>query len=261
MVLADQLNGPPHLVPLRIGSDRATTELVSFGVGILAACNTGPIHWLDPVTGRRLSSPFLPRIEPGTRIDWLLPAPTAHNRFMAAEKTGRIYAVEADGKQMKLLAEDKIEASFTTGLVGIGDVVYAAMLSADGDTIVSIDPKQLTLGTQTPISKGIYWGPKRVGNLVLLTDGDGAVYAFNGFGNLQWTVTEPVGPLAGVPLSMGDKLVFTSSRGMLWVVDANGAVITKEEISEPLGSGPVAFNQRLLVAGWDGTLYLVSVPP
>ena len=57
---------------------------VAIGSQLLAACETGPIHLVNAVSGERVADPFLPRIEPGTTIPWLLPAPVGTDTFLAA---------------------------------------------------------------------------------------------------------------------------------------------------------------------------------
>ncbi len=81
-------------------------------------------------------------------------------------------------------------------------------------------------------------------------------------GALRWKITR-LGPLAGAPLALNDGkqgFIFASKHGLLTVVDGNGQVRATKDMSEPLGSGPVAYGGRLLLAGWAGTLYLTDVP-
>ena len=77
---------------------------------------------------------------------------------------------------------------------------------------------------------------------------------------MRWQMEHPFGPLAGPPIALGKDLVFASTRGSLWLVDEKGQIKAQHEIGEPLGSGPSAFRDRLLVSGWDGTIYLTDIP-
>ena len=94
----------------------------------------------------------------------------------------------------------------------------------------------------------------------MVTDRDHIVYAFDGRGNLSWQLAEPLGALAGRPLQLDDTFIFATSDGQV-VVAVNGAVQARQQYDEPFGSGPIAFRgDNLLIAGWDGTLYVVGIP-
>jgi outer membrane protein assembly factor BamB len=249
-------------VPLRLGSDQATTELVRFGDALVVACDAGQLELVDANTGKARMTPFLPRVEPGSRIAWLKPAPIGE-QLVAAEKSGRVYrlAPTADNAMLQMVAQNTFDVEFTKGLAAVGTAVYGVVRDTDGIELVTvIDPGQLTLGAQTPVTKGVTWGPERVGESVIVVDAAGATYCFDDQGALRWKLDEQVGPLAGRPLVVDETIIFTSSRGMVWVVDAAGQVRAKLEVAEPLGSGPVKLGSRLLLAGWDGTLYVVNVP-
>jgi outer membrane protein assembly factor BamB len=260
VTVANLISGQLERIPLRIDTDRATTELVNFNGSLLAACDTGPIYLLDAATGARRIGPFMPRIEPGTRFDWLPPAPIGSNQFVAAEKSGHLYRVAVNDKQMTLANENTIAGELIGGLALVGTTAYAAVQSGGTDLIVSINANELTLRAQTPMANGLAWGPKRVGSLVIAADGNHTVYAFDALGKLRWKTSQPIGPLAGDPLIRGERMLFTSTMGLISVVDQSGNVIASQQIGEPIGSGPVAFKGGLLVAGWDGTLYMTDVP-
>lgn len=257
--ISNLLKGDLQRTPLRLGADVVSTELVPMGAQLLAACETGPIHLLDAASGQRAADPFLPRIEPGTRISWLLPASVGPDMFLAAERTGRLYLVRITGNRLELVREHVVEGDLTGGLASAGEVAFAVMTSSGGDSMIPIFPKDLSVGKPVPLRHKLVWGPKRVGNVVLASDHEGHAYAFNEAGELQWVTEQPVGPIAGQPLTRNGRLVFASTSGMISIVGEDGTIQQQTQVAEPLGSGPVAFNDRLLVAGWDGSLYVVQV--
>ena len=206
----------------------------------------------------------MPRIVPGSQIDWLRSAVLAgSDQFVAAERSGRLYriGISGDRASLELLAENRVAGEFIAGLTSLDQVVYGVLDGSGGPAqVIAIDPDGLTVGEQTPLDNEFAWGPRRVGDAVFVADAAGYVYCFDGTGAQRWKLTEPVGPLAGDPLALNGNYVFASSRGDVWVVDANGRVTGRNKLSEPLGGGPMALGGRLLVTGWDGTLYLVNVP-
>ena len=252
------------VVPLRLDSDKATAELVAFHGAVLVACDTGPIHLVSPSSGQPQVSPFLPRVEPGSPIHWLRPAVIQpSHEFIAGARSGDLYrvALDGDGKTLRQIKKNRIESELVAGLATVGQVAYAALHGNGGAELVAvIDPDNLTVRDQTPLVGGVAWGPRRVGDAVLVTDTSGTAYCFDGQGELRWKLSQKLGQLAGTPLATSDGYVFASKQGLVTVVDAQGQVQGTKEMPEPLGSGPVAWANRLLLTGWDGTLYLINVP-
>ena len=112
---------------------------------------------------------------------------------------------------------------------------------------------------QTPIA-GVEWGPRKVGQWVIVVDRERTMYAFDAGGELQWRLDNAPAPLSGPPLAIGDQLVLTSTAGEIATVDAKGQILSRQSFGEPFGSGPIAYKGRLLVGGWDGTLFVVNIP-
>ena len=203
----------------------------------------------------------MPRTAPRSEIDWLAPAPVGTKQFVAADKSGKLYRVSVGDSRMALAREAAWErGSLVAGLAAAGSTVYAGVRMSDGDQIVAIDAGELRGKKESPVSGTLTWGPKSIGNLVLATDSNRTLYAFDASGTLRWQLDNAPVPLSGDPLRSGDKLVITSTAGEVATLDAKGKVLGREKFGEPFGSGPVAYRGKLLVAGWDGTLFLVNVP-
>jgi len=259
MVVADVKSGALNRVPLRIDSDIASTELSGFAGGaVLVACETGPIHCLDSRSGKQIMGPFVPRVEPGAKVDWL--APAANGKvFFAAERGGQIYLVGQKGKSLSLLNENQVDGPLVAGMAAVGKMGFVVSSSGGVDELLILKEDLSVVNTHV-LNSGIAWGPKRVGQLVLVSDGNHVVTAFDGAGQSKWTV-ELSGPLAGPPLEQNDRFIFATTGGQLRVVDGgSGLTVGEKQLSEPLGGGPVSYNGRLLIVGWDGTLYLVDIP-
>ena len=203
-------------------------------------------------------TPFTPRLEAGKRIDWLTPA-SIGRQFVAADKSGQLYRVAANRQQLSLAAENSIDGDLVAGLAAAGELVYAVVRSGGGHEVVAIDSGTLQITNRWPLDGGIAWGPTRVGSKVIVADSAKNVLAFDADGNQVFQMAG-LGPLAGEPLSLNGDMVLASTDGRITVVGSNGQAKATQQFSEPFGSGPVLFKQRLLVAGWDGTLYLVDVP-
>ena len=259
-VVADLQTPNLRRAPLRIASDVATVPLVAFQGGLLAACETGPIHWLDAANGRAVSQPFVPPTGPGQAINWLLPAPRAGSeRFLAAQRSGKLYLVAKQGTTLAIVGEGEIGGPLVAGLAALESTGFAVANTSGADELVIFQADDLTVQSTQPLAQGVAWGPQTVGDRVLVVDGTHNLSVFDGRGALTWTTQLP-GALAGVPLGSGGKMVFATTDGSVSVVDSEGTITAQHKLAEPLGGGPVAFKGRLIVQGWDGTLYLVDVP-
>jgi hypothetical protein len=63
-------------------------------------------------------------------------------------------------------------------------------------------------------------------------------------------------------LQDGDDWILRSLKGMVWRVSGkDGTEISKKDLGQPLGMGAVTFAGRLMLAGADGTLFIIPTPP
>ena len=144
-------------------------------------------------------------------------------------------------------------------MASVGKTGFVVSSASGADELLAIK-EDLSVTNSHSLKSGVAWGPKRVGNYVLVSDGSHTVSAFDDAGQTKWSVTLE-GPLAGPPLEQNGRFVFATTGGQLAVVDGgSGQIAAKSQFGEPLGGGPVSYKGRLLIVGWDGTLYLVDVP-
>lgn len=259
MVLA--VASPPELrrVPLRIDTDAASTSLVAFRDGILAACETGAIHMLDPASGKLLAQPFVPRLEPGQPVDWLVPASMDANRFVAADQAGKIYVINRQGNSLVASEQGELAGPLVAGLAALETVAFAVTATSGSEELLAID-EQLEVVQTMPLPGGLAWGPRRVGNMVLVGDQSHRMSALGSDGNTLWSATLPAA-LSGDPVMLGDQVITTCTDGTITVFDASsGNMVGQQKLPEALGGSAALYKGRLLVVGWDGTLYLVDVP-
>ena len=259
VVVAGLTEGNLERIPLRLEGDSVSVSPVAMGNSLLAPSAAGPIYLLDATNGKQRFSPFMPRTAPRADIGWLRPATIGSNQFIAAEKSGQLYRVAANN-EMTLEEEATLEGEIIAGLAATGNIAYAVVRIGGSEQVAAINAEDLKVASTTMLQGGLSWGPKRVGELVVVADADRNIYAFDNTGNTRWKLENGPVPLSGNPLAMGRATIFTSTDGDIATVDASGQVIAQKRFGEPLGSGPVAYRGKLLIAGWDGTLFLVNVP-
>ncbi len=261
VVVANLTNGSLERIPLRIDGDRITSPLAAASDNaILAASASGPIYYLDGTTGQQRSGPFLPRTSPDAQLQWLRPATLSANSFVAAERSGAVYRITIANDRLVLDRDIQLtDATVIAGLASVGESVFMVVQRDGSEQLVSINGTTLETTGQTPIA-GVEWGPRKVGQWVIVVDRERTMYAFDAGGELQWRIDNAPAPLSGPPLAIGDRLVLTSTAGEIATVDAKGQILSRQSFGEPFGSGPIAYKGRLLVGGWDGTLFVVNIP-
>ena len=105
------------------------------------------------------------------------------------------------------------------------------------------------------------WGPRQVGNRVMLATDSGQLYCFDAAGKLLWQAALPYGPLAGIPLAAGDHIILAAAGGVVWRVDGAAArSLPASDTGQPLATGPVLLGDRLLLGGHDGSLHQLTPP-
>jgi hypothetical protein len=100
-----------------------------------------------------------------------------------------------------------------------------------------------------------------VGNVALLATADEQLILISPAGQVEWSVKLEHGDLAGEPLSAQDAVLVAYRKGVIERrALGDGAALAAKDLEHPLASGPVRFQQRLLLSAHDGTLLVVDGP-
>jgi outer membrane protein assembly factor BamB len=80
-------------------------------------------------------------------------------------------------------------------------------------------------------------------------------------GQIRWTTPPAELQPAGAPLTVGSKLIVTTTTGKVQVIDlASGQFLASAEIGQPLGAAVVSTGQELLISGSDGVVHRLAMP-
>ena len=234
---------------------------VRWGKSLLAPTESGQVYLLDPSSGQAAAEPFQPRVPAGQKIDWQPPAITADDKAVLADSKGPMYrigVVDQPRPHLEALAEHVLPGEIISPVASAGKFACAV----DGTFLMHVlqiaDWKRLNGQALTgrPV-----WGPARVGPHVLVATDDGRLWCIGDKGQLLWNQPLLYGTLAGMPLWQSGTYLLGGADGVVWRADAaTGKELGKIELGCPLGSGPVVLGTRLLVAGHDGSLYVVEQP-
>ena len=242
----------------------AATPVFGLG-GLIAPLDNGQVLLLDPATGDNKLLPFQPTVEAGSKIAWQRAAVvgTEQREFVIADNRRKLFRVGVKDQpepHLAELAQVQLEVDIVSPLAAVGDTVYGVIRGANSDTVLSFGATDLAAGKEWPVEGRIVWGPEVLNDLVLVATDRQTLLAFEAGQKQRWTSPLSYGPLVGRPLPVSGNLLLASLSGTVWMISSqDGKELTKAEVGEPLGAGPVAFanGSRLLVSAADGTLLVI----
>ncbi len=238
----------------------------AFGLGgLIAPLDNGQVLLLDPTTGDNKLLPFQPTVEAGSKVAWqrAVVVGTEQREFVIADNRRKLFRVGVKDQpepHLAELAQVQLEVDIVSPLAAVGDTVYAVVRGTNSDTILSIGATDLAAGKEWPVEGRVVWGPETLNDLVLVATDRQTLLAFEAGQKQRWTSPLSYGPLVGRPLPVSGNLLLASLSGTVWMISGqDGKELTKAEVGEPLGAGPVAFanGSRLLVSAADGTLLVI----
>jgi outer membrane protein assembly factor BamB/TolA-binding protein len=254
-----------RVVSLQLPEGDVTAAPVGFQGGLLVPMSNGDVLLIDPQTGKSLMKPFQPRLEPGDTLNWQRPAVVGESgdEFVIADDRGNVYRVGVKEQHLAEIARNKLDVIVDSPLAAVGDTVYGIARGSGTDVVLALEFDELKLAKEFDLQGSrVTWGPLTVGEAVLLVTDDRQLHAFGAEQKERWqNPATAYGKPAGLPLVNKEDYVFAALNGAIWSVSSSsGQALKKSELGEPLGSGPVAFGNRLLLCGNDGSVHVVAMP-
>jgi hypothetical protein len=256
---------PLRLLTLAIPAGEATTEPVALGGGLLIPLSSGSVRLVDVVSGAEQARPFLPSIPTGTATTWNRPAaylaPTGQAEFAIANNHRALYCVgikDAPARQLAELKNVVLDGDLVGPLAVAGGTGYGVLRTGTEDTLAGFTLATAAATQRSPLAGRLAWGPTPVGQEVWLAT-EQELLCWDGAGQLRWKLALEQGPLTGPALAGDSRVWVTAAEGHLLQIDpVQGAVTAVVTLGEPLASGPVAYGDRLLVAGMSGTVFVAG---
>lgn len=251
--------GQARIEPIAL-PDPLSGAPISFADGLLVPTRTGQVFLLDPRTGDKIAEPFQPQLQAGRKYRWSRPALFEDDQFVIADDSGGLHLaiVKTEPKHLAEKASVRLDDPVTSPLAVLGNRVYAVDRA---DSLVWVDLPGLTDKTQQPLGAKCVLGPVTIGDYVLLITNDDLMHVVNSSGEVR-VDSLPYGRPTGEPVVDGTHWLFATQAGVVWRVDpATGEELAKQETGLALGSSLALYgSSRLIVAGHDGTLYLINKP-
>jgi outer membrane protein assembly factor BamB len=246
---------------------RLACDVSPFGKGVLAPLQIGQVFYVDPASGQPLATAFQPRLQPRTTVKYRPAAAVGSDgrQFVITDGREKIYLVAlVDRPQPHLTA-------VTEALVGAFPIVSPLVIVdetvcgvTDGNQLARFRLPSLEAAGETDLREQVIWGPYRMGRQVLLITADDRMLAVSLDGNVAWDVpleAASASDLAGPPLVTDDAIYLVYRQGILERrLPADGQSSGQLSVGHPLATGPVRFQQRVVLSAHDGTLLVVDQP-
>jgi len=234
------------------------------GDGFVAPLSVGQVFYLSSDDGAQVGVPFQPRLEPGTEVNYQPAAivDAASHRFLIADGREAIYLVEANltaQPHLRAVAQAKSGPyPIETRVVVQGDAAFAV---GGGSHLLRFSLPSLEATGELALPAPVVWGPHAIAGGVLVATADEQLILVGPDGKILWSVKPEHGDLAGEPLAIQDAVLLAYRKGIVERrAVADGAAIAAKDLEHPLTSGPVRFQQRLVLAAHDGTLLVIDGP-
>ncbi len=233
----------------------------ALGAGWIAPLSVGQVFYLDSATGQPIAAPFQPAIESGRSIDWKPAAAVDGEQLVITDGVSKVYLLEVRREGTPALVAvaegDLIVAPLASGFVPVGNVAVA--LAESGQVVVYQLPS-LEAGESLNPGGRVIWGPFAAGDVAVLSTAT-KLMAIDGQGALAWEVPLTIAKFAGAPVVSDDSIMIASQSGAIVRMRlADGSEAGRVDSGEPLASGPVVLNGRLVVATRDSALLVVEAP-
>jgi len=238
---------------------------LGLGDALVCPLRIGQVLLWDPVSDQQRAAPFQPRVEAPPDYAWSSPAAVGQGEFVLGDGGRWLYRVGVEAgppPRLTALARTELARPIVAPLATAGEIVYGVDAANVLIPFRLPDLERLQAGEQ-PLGGRCVWGPAPMGDRVLLATDAGELWCFGADGKPAWAQPASLshGPLAGRPLRVDDGLLLAFASGVVSRLDtAAGRETAKIDVGRPLGAGPVLLGDQLLLAGHDGTLYLVEPP-
>lgn len=241
--------------------DTLACEPAPLAGGLLVPGKGGQVSFVPAEPGAAAIEPFQPPLMAGASVAWVRPTSLSETEALLPDggtKLYRLTVADQPAAHLAAAATAELEDALVTPAAIAGQVAYAA--DARG-RLLAFKLPDLSPGEQWNLGGRVVWGPYSVGDRVILVTDDSQMHGFDSAGQNSWKQALPHGALAGEPAAASDGILFATVSGVVYrVAAATGAPAGEVAMGSPLAFGPQAMGANVMVAGHDGTLYVVPKP-
>jgi hypothetical protein len=255
---------PPKTALIKAATTNAklTSQPIAFEGGVLLPLNNGQVVLASVLSGKPVLLPFQPRLAPGESLNWQTPLALRglEAAFAIADDRGQLYVgIRKEEPQPHLAVSKELAAgSIRTPLAQLDDMLLAVIEKDGENSLTPYSLPDLTPGEPMKLSSGVAFGPRSLGQGVLLaTDNDGLMMLESGLKS-KWQVPLEGAGVAGLA-TLPDALIVLTSRGDVLRIDGEGQIVGRLASERPLAGDPTVIGDTLWCPGADGAVYGVPL--
>jgi hypothetical protein len=251
-----------RLVSLNLLSGRPAGRGLVAGGGLFLPLDNGRAVVMNYQTGAQLGSPFQPVSDPAEKVQWTntVRLPDDESQVVLADSRKGLYRLRV-GDRINELGKTELPAPTLGTLAGVESTLMAALSGPAADFVIGRDLVSLEETFRTLMDGRVIWGPVAAGDVgVVLTD-DQVLRGIGTDGQQRFAIPVPGGIPVGDCLVHDGKLLLASDTG--WIVNLDpqaGELVGLTDLGQPFSATPLLVQDRLLVPGEEGVVYVVAIP-
>jgi outer membrane protein assembly factor BamB len=244
----------------------AAAPAVSLAGGVVAPLANGTVVWLARDAAAKVA-PFMPQLVPDALPLWTKPAVLGDDKtFLISDGRSAVYAVtrkEAPQPQLARVGESQSSGPVSSPLVRAGSIVFGVIRQERSDALAGFDARGAAAFEPIALEGRVEAGPYAVGGLAIAAAEPDGLVCVAGDGTIRWKLPAERGPLAGPPLALADgDLLVAYQSGLVCLLDAaSGKELAQHDVGEPLAGPVCVVGPHALLAGSDGVVHRISIPP
>ncbi|MEO1614482.1 MAG: PQQ-binding-like beta-propeller repeat protein [Planctomycetota bacterium] len=251
-----------RLVALNLASGHPTGRGLVAGGGLFLPLDNGRAVVLNYQTGQQFGSPFQPVSNPVGKVDWTnaVRLPDDEGQVVLADSRNGLYRLRV-GDRINQLAKTMLESPTLGRLAGVGTTVMAATSGPASDFVIGRNITTLKEQFKLLLDGRVIWGPAPAGDVGLILTDDKVLRGIDTSGKQSFAVSVPEGLPVGDPVLHDGKLIVVSDSGWVVVFDpVTGERLGLTELGQPFSAAPMVLQNRLLVPGEEGVVYVLDIP-
>jgi len=251
-----------RLVSLNLLSGKPTGRGLVAGGGLFLPLDNGRAVVMNYQTGSQFGNPFQPISSPVDKVSWsnAVRLPDDESQIVIADSRKGLYRLRV-GDRVAELAKTELPSPTLGTLAAVGGTLMAATSGPAADFIIGRDLTTLKDKFQTLLDGRVIWGPAAAGDQgVVLTD-DQVLRGIDSDGNQTFAIPVPPGIPVGDVLQHDGTLIIVSNTGWVVVIDPETEQqVGLTELGQPFSATPLVVQDRLLIPGEEGVVYVIDIP-
>lgn len=251
-----------RLVSLNLLSGKPSGRGLVAGGGLFLTLDTGRAVVMDYQTGSQLGNPFQPVSSPVEKVSWsnAVRLPDDPGQVVVADSRNGLYRLRV-GQRTTQLATTQLPSATLGTIAAIGNTLMAATSGPAADTVIGRDLVTLKDKFQTQMDGRVIWGPAEAGDQAVVLTDDQVLRGVSTDGKQTFAVSVPRGIPVGDVVMHDGNIIIVSSTGWIVVIDpASNDPVGLTEIGEPFSATPLVLQDRVLVPGEEGVVYVIKIP-